>query len=109
MLGLPLKKLYCASDVGETLTNYLTNTGIVYATHKGHKIDAKPLRLELLLRMSFWHILKPSVEACFILLHVSVLACIMREKARNNSRFASAFYALYCLQSVFDIVFVLMV
>ncbi|KAH7724157.1 hypothetical protein AAVH_08235, partial [Aphelenchoides avenae] len=52
-------------------------------------------------------VLKPPIEACFVLFHVSVLYCIIVEKSRRNIRLSGAFFTLYFLQSTFDIVLVL--
>jgi hypothetical protein len=59
--------------------------------------------------VSVWDAVKPSYEAFFLLLHVSVLVCIVREKARGSAQFTTTFYTLYCLQSFFDMLLVLTV
>ncbi|KAH7724158.1 hypothetical protein AAVH_08236 [Aphelenchoides avenae] len=57
--------------------------------------------------ISFWHVFKPCVEDFFLLVHVSVLFCILRERARGGAQFSTTFYTLYILQSFFDILLVL--
>lgn len=59
--------------------------------------------------ISFWHVFKPCVEDFFLLVHVSVLFCILRERARGGAQFSTTFYTLYILQSFFDILLVLTV
>ena len=59
--------------------------------------------------VSIWDVVKPSYEAVFLLFHVSVLCCIIRERVRGNINFSTSFYTLYCLQSFFDILLVMTV
>lgn len=54
--------------------------------------------------MNPWFIVAITVELIFLLIHTSVLLCILRQRAKGAVLFRSGFFAIYVVQSIADIV-----
>lgn len=56
---------------------------------------------------SMW--VEVAIETPLVIFHLSVLCVLSREILRRNAVFSTAFFVLYCVQSVADIVYYLAV
>lgn len=44
-----------------------------------------------------------SVELAFLAFHISVLACVLRQRRKSASPFRSGFFTIYAIQSVAEV------
>lgn len=54
--------------------------------------------------LSLGFIVSIAVELCLFGFHLSVLACILRNRTKGNAVFSTGFYTIYIMQSITDYV-----
>lgn len=71
-------------------------------------LRSRPLTRRLLISqmssLSHGFIFVIAIELCLFAFHLSVFACILRNRAKGNAVFSTGFYTIYIMQSVADYV-----